>query len=91
MLKTKLILCALLSVLQYASFFGEGGLLTYWQYQREVSIIKKHNDALVHSNELLAGEIKNLKSDPETIIGRAREDLGLIKPGETFYWVADNL
>lgn len=38
---------------------------------------------------MLAAEVKDLKSGEAAIEERARSELGMIKPGETFYRVVD--
>jgi cell division protein FtsB len=40
-------------------------------------------------NETLSAEVDDLKHGDEAIEERARSELGLIKPGETFYQVVE--
>lgn len=45
------------------------------------------NAAEARANRRLLGEVEALRNDPEAIEARAREDLGMIREGETFYFV----
>ena len=40
-------------------------------------------------NQQLAAEVKALKTGLDEVEARAREELGMVKPGETFYLVVD--
>ena len=50
---------------------------------------KKENAKLKQRNEALAAEVQDLKSGREAIEERARSELGLVKPDETFYQVVE--
>ena len=45
----------------------------------------KQNAGLLQRNNLLKADIKDLKIGLEAVEERARNELGLIKQGETFY------
>ena len=47
------------------------------------------NRGLEQRNEQLAAEVENLKSGEAAAEERARSELGMIKPGETFYRVVE--
>ena len=42
---------------------------------------------LKHRNQALEADVKDLKHNGQAVEARARSELGLIKPGETFYQV----
>jgi len=44
---------------------------------------------LIQRNKRIAEEVKSLKNNLGSIEEKAREDLGMIKQGETFYLVID--
>ena len=50
---------------------------------------KAANAQLKTRNDKLSAEVEDLKQGSEAIEERARSELGLVKPGETFYRVVD--
>ena len=52
---------------------------------------RRENLRLQQRNEALAAEVEDLKSGGAAVEERARSELGMIKPGETFYRVVDNV
>ncbi|MFO7592841.1 MAG: cell division protein FtsB [Pseudomonadota bacterium] len=83
------ILLALLLVLQYQLWFGNGGLLRVWQLEQRVAEQKEENAKLEERNKALEAEVRDLKQGLEAIEERARSDLGMIKEGETFFQVVE--
>ncbi len=87
-----LVLLALLGWLQYRLWFGVGGQREVEGLQAQVARQKQTNADLGLRNDALAAEVRDLK-DPASggaaIEERARDEFGLIKPGETFYRVVD--
>lgn len=84
-----LVLVASLAWLQYRLWFGEGGARDTQALQARVQAQAKENDGLRLRNERLAAEVENLKSGEAAAEERARSELGMIKPGETFYRVVE--
>jgi cell division protein FtsB len=84
-----LILVALLAWLQYRLWFGEGGATAAASLQGKVERQGVENRGLQQRNEQLAAEVENLKSGESAAEERARSELGMIKPGETFYRVVE--
>lgn len=83
------ILIALLLVLQYQLWFGNGGLLRVWQLEQRIAEQKEENAKLEERNKALEAEVRDLKQGLEAIEERARSDLGMIKKGETFFQVVE--
>jgi cell division protein FtsB len=81
---TPLLLC-LLVLLQYRLWFGKNSMPDYIGMQKEVREQARQNANLVQRNSLLKADIEDLKIGLEAAEERARNDLGLIKQGETFY------
>lgn len=79
------ILFVLLLVLQYRLWFGKNSIPDYWQLEKDVQVQQVQNKNLRQRNSLLIADIQDLKIGLESIEERARNELGLIKPGETFY------
>jgi cell division protein FtsB len=62
--------------------FGAHGVLAMRRSQLELQKIQREIDQLDRENSKLQGHAEDLKSDPATIEGAAREDMGLARPGE---------
>lgn len=84
-----LLLFALLAWLQYRLWFGEGGATAAAALQSKVDRQAEENRGLAQRNAQLAAEVENLKSGEAAAEERARSELGMIKPGETFYRVVE--
>lgn len=81
------ILVVLIALLQYPLWFGKGGWLRVWDYDRQLEAQRGVNTKLEQRNAGLDAEVRDLKSGSEAIEERARYELGLIKPGEVFVQV----
>jgi cell division protein FtsB len=84
-----LVLIALLAWLQYRLWFGNGGAREVAALEQQVAQQKRQNAGLRERNAALAAEVADLKSGEAAIEERARSELGMIKPGETFYRVVE--
>ncbi|QIR13834.1 cell division protein FtsB [Shewanella aestuarii] len=80
-------LTALLALLQYRIWMGENNLSEYFLLQTQIAAQQESNAKLIARNQILKEEILDLKSGTEAIEERARNELGLVKEGETFYRV----
>lgn len=80
-----LLLLALLAWLQYSLWFGKNGVHDYTRINKAVAAQQTKNTALKMRNNQLAAEISDLDDGQQAIEERARHDLSMIKPGETFY------
>ncbi len=88
-----LLLVLLLILLQYRWWFGTGGRQDVAELKAKVVAQEKDNEARKQRNDALAAEVKDL-TDPASggaaVEERARDELGMIKPGETFYRVIND-
>jgi cell division protein FtsB len=84
-----LLLLVLLGWLQYRLWFGNGGEREVADLQAQVQRQARDNTGLRERNAALAAEVQDLKSGEAAVEERARSELGMIKPGETFYRVVD--
>ena len=82
-------LVALLAFLQLRLWFGEGGRRSVADLQQKVEAQTRENGGLKQRNDALAAEVEDLKSGEAAVEDRARSELGMIKPGETFYRVVE--
>lgn len=77
-------LLALITSLQYPLWFGKGGWLKVWEYDRQLQQHKEVSRQLEVRNGGLDAEVRDLKQGYEAIEERARFELGMIKSGEMF-------
>jgi cell division protein FtsB len=62
--------------------YGGSSAVRVWRLQRQVVTMERELGALRDQQAELARAVDRLRSDPETIEQRAREDLGKVRPGE---------
>ena len=68
---------------------GEKGLVENLKARQQFQAIERSLTRLKGDNERLRKDVELLKSDPDTIEGVARRELGLMKPGEKLFIVKD--
>ncbi|EGY29496.1 Septum formation initiator [Candidatus Regiella insecticola 5.15] len=91
MKKITLLLLILLGWLQYSLWFGKNGIHDFIRVRNDLTAQEDHNLTLKIRNNKLFAEIDDLNVGQEAIEERVRNELGMIKPGETFYrLVPDN-
>ena len=83
------ILILLFVLLQYDLWVGEGSLASAWRLQQSVKTQQQENDRIKERNAALAAEVVDLKRGLDAIEERARNELGMIKEGETFIQVVE--
>lgn len=59
------------------------------QLQQQILQQQHKNQQLQRRNQAVEAEVFSLKQDLEAIEARARNELGLIKPGETFFQIIE--
>jgi cell division protein FtsL len=74
-----------LVVLVAASVMGNRSLLRLYQMHRDRAALEREIEELRTANATLAGEVRELRTDPAKVEAIAREELGLVKPGELVY------
>lgn len=82
-----LVLISLLAVLQYQLWFGVNSLPGSVQLREQIAVQQESNAKLVARNQVLREEIIDLRSGTEALEERARNELGMVKKGETFFRV----
>ena len=80
-----LLLSVLLIIVQVNIWTGDYSYSNLKNLKKELNEKKQLTIELEESNLLLEGEKNQLRSERNSIEGLARSELGLIKPGETFY------
>lgn len=84
------VLLVILVGLQYRLWVGEGSMAHRVELQREIAQQQGVNDALHERNRVLALEVNALKSGLDAVEERAREQMGMIKEGETFFMIVED-
>ncbi len=75
----------LLAGLALVSLIGNRGLIRFYQMNQEKAALAREVESLGTANALLREEARGLRFDPERIEAIAREELGLLKPGEQVF------
>lgn len=81
------LLCVVLAGLQYRLWLAEGSYAEIHRLKAKIETLSERVDAMRHRNQELAAEIANLQSGVAAMEGRARSELGMVAPGETFYYI----
>ena len=78
------VLLVILIGLQYKLWFGDGSLSEVVQLTRELETQKNKLQALEERNRILEAQVLDLQNGLDAFEEKARNDLGMIKQGETF-------
>jgi len=76
-------------LLQYRLWVADDGIREVWQLRAAVDAQNAENDGLRQRNGQLKAEVQDLKKGLTALEERARHDLGMIGPRETFFQVVD--
>jgi len=90
LLKALLLLLTVIFIsLQYRLWFASGNVGSTRQLEEKVARQTHLNEKQLQVNDQLRAEIHALKNNPKEIEARAREELGLVKPEETFFMLVE--
>ena len=84
-----IVLILLLAGLQYRLWMGEGSLAQVSRLQQQIAEQQSENERLLERNRILEAEVMELKRGMETVEERARQELGMLKEGETLYLLTE--
>ncbi len=79
----------LIGLLQYRFWYGDGGIQEIKVYQQKLNDLKNEVKEKSFRNKALYAEVENLRKGQEAIEERARNELGMIREGETFFQVLE--
>jgi cell division protein FtsB len=79
------ILLATLAVLQYSLWLGKGGWLRIWSLERDIEAQAVRQSQLRGSNTVGRADVEDLRSGLDAIEERARREIGMVRPEETFF------
>ncbi len=82
-----LILVTILLFLQYRLWFDRGGMIDMMHLKKQLAQQNEENAKLKQRNDDLLRQIRSLQSNNDAVESRARQELGMIKKGETFYQI----
>ena len=77
------------AVLGSVVVYSDKGLVHLSSLDQEEVKLRRENDKLREENRRLLLEIERVKNDPLYIEGEARSKLGLVRPDETIYRLAE--
>ncbi len=80
-------LLIVLALLQYRLWISDNGVRALPPLKAAVAAQRAENDRLEERNRRLAAEVHDLKNGTMALEERARSELGMIGPNETFYQV----
>lgn len=84
------ILVALLLLLQYRLWVGEGSLAEVHALKKQVESSSAELEIMRQRNNALHAEVQDLKKGLDAIEERARSELGMIREKEEFYQIVDD-
>lgn len=84
-----LVLVALLGLLQYRLWVGEGSVAELHELRGRIAETEAELARLQARNNALAAEVEDLKTGLDAIEERARSELGMIQSGEVFLQVVE--
>ncbi|MFT5605380.1 MAG: cell division protein FtsB [Paracoccaceae bacterium] len=83
------LLLVVLLLTQLRLWVGPGSWEEIARLRRQIAEQAHSNAELLERNERLLREVRSLKTNLAAVEERARQELGLIKEGETFYLIVD--
>ena len=92
-LKEKLVLVVfvvMLISLQYVLWGGKQNVIDLYRLNRQVDDAQNQNREFQFRNDKLHEDVIDIKNRLTAIESQARFDLGLIKPGETYYQIVQS-
>lgn len=79
----------LLLIVQYRLWFDDTGVVSSKALTHQIEQLQLENDIHQSENNKLLAEVTELRQGTDLLEERAREELGLIRKGETFILFAD--
>jgi cell division protein FtsB len=75
--------------LQYRLWHGDGSIEQIEAYQARLDDLKQQVEEKKQRNEALYAEVVDLRKGQEALEERARDELGMVKEGETFFQILE--
>lgn len=84
------LLLAILAGLQWRLWSSDSSVYALWDKQARLADLKASHESLAERNRRLFAEVDDLKTGLGALEARARLDLGLIGPDESFFQVIED-
>ncbi|MCD8522896.1 MAG: septum formation initiator family protein [Saccharospirillaceae bacterium] len=78
-----------LLVLQYRLWLDDSGVVASRQLQQRIALLRQDNDVQQSENDALLADVEDLRHGQTLLEEKAREELGLVREGETFILFID--
>ena len=72
-------------MLAAGSLSAEGGFRRYARLRRDLHSLEERNARLMAENQRLKVEVQRVRTEPAALERAARENLGLVRPGEIVF------
>ncbi|MCA6063398.1 FtsB family cell division protein [Thalassolituus marinus] len=79
----------LLLVLQYRIWFDDSGVVASRALEHRISKLHEDNEVQQAENDALMAEVQDLRQGSSLLEEKAREDLGMVREGESFILFID--
>jgi cell division protein FtsB len=76
------LLLVIICLLQYRIWFGDGNIFELRRLQARIDELNAEKERRLQRNAALDAEVRDLKGGYEAVEELARQNLGMIKPGE---------
>jgi cell division protein FtsB len=83
------VLIVIFIALQYRLWVGEGSFADIDRLEQQVTVQEAENAELEERNAVLVNEVEELQTGMDAVEEHARNELGLIEEGETFFLIID--
>ena len=83
------IIILLVVLLQHRLWSGDGGIEEIKAFQQRLDDLQQQVEEKRERNEALYAEVEDLRKGQESVEERARDELGMIREGETFFQVLE--
>jgi cell division protein FtsB len=81
------LLAAALLLLQFRLWLSESGMREVWRLEEQMTLRTEENRVLAERNAALEAEVKDLKRGLAAAEERARSELGMVLPEESFFQI----
>jgi len=88
-MKVKVVVGLLVLLILGYTVFGDRGLMNLVRARRQAQALQAEADRIRDENAKLTEEIRLLQTDPAYVERLAREELGMVKPGELIFQFAE--